>query len=110
MQMSENNRFLSFALDLAHVKFDVWNGPKRYLIHPPRAAPSVNKWHILSVPKLTPAYGLSDFSADSNFIASKTNTYTNNTNKKRNNNNQKKPNKMLKIKLEKLAITIKEAE
>ena len=27
MQMSENNRFFSFALDLAHVKFDVWNGP-----------------------------------------------------------------------------------
>ena len=28
MQMSENNRFFSFALDSAHVKFDVWNGPK----------------------------------------------------------------------------------
>ena len=27
MQMSENNRFSSFALDSAHVKFDVWNGP-----------------------------------------------------------------------------------
>ena len=28
MQMSENNRFFSFALDSAHVKFDVWTGPK----------------------------------------------------------------------------------
>ena len=28
MQMSENNRFFSFALDSAHVKFDVLNGPK----------------------------------------------------------------------------------
>ena len=28
MQMSENNRFFSFALDSAHVKFDVWNGPE----------------------------------------------------------------------------------
>ena len=27
MQMSENNRFFSFALDSAHVKFDVWTGP-----------------------------------------------------------------------------------
>ena len=27
MQMSENNRFFLFALDSAHVKFDVWNGP-----------------------------------------------------------------------------------
>ena len=27
MQMSENNRFFSFALDSAHEKFDVWNGP-----------------------------------------------------------------------------------
>ena len=27
MQMSENNRFFSFALDSAHVKFDAWNGP-----------------------------------------------------------------------------------
>ena len=27
MQMSENNRFFSFALDSAHVKFDVWNWP-----------------------------------------------------------------------------------
>ena len=27
MQMSENNRFLSFALDSAHVKCDVQNGP-----------------------------------------------------------------------------------
>ena len=30
MQMSENNRFFSFALDSAHVKFDVWTGPKRH--------------------------------------------------------------------------------
>ena len=28
MQMSENNRFFSFALDSAHVKCDVSNGPK----------------------------------------------------------------------------------
>ena len=28
MQMSENNRFFSFALNSAHVKFDVLNGPK----------------------------------------------------------------------------------
>ena len=28
MQMSENNRFFSFAIDSAHVKFDVWTGPK----------------------------------------------------------------------------------
>ena len=27
MQMSENNRFVSFALDSAHVKCDVYNGP-----------------------------------------------------------------------------------
>ena len=27
MQMRENNRFFSFALDSAHVKFDVWTGP-----------------------------------------------------------------------------------
>ena len=31
MQMRENNRFFSFALDSAHVKFDVWTGPKTYL-------------------------------------------------------------------------------
>ena len=29
--MSENNRFFSFALDLAHVKFDVWNGPNTFI-------------------------------------------------------------------------------
>ena len=29
MQMSEDNRFFSFALDSAHDKFDVWNGPKK---------------------------------------------------------------------------------
>ena len=28
MQISENNRFFSFALVLAHVKCDVLNGPK----------------------------------------------------------------------------------
>ena len=28
MQVRENNRFFSFALDLAYVKFDAWNGPK----------------------------------------------------------------------------------
>ena len=28
MQMSENIRFFSFALDSAHEKFEVWNGPK----------------------------------------------------------------------------------
>ena len=28
MQMSENNRFFSFALDSAHVEFDVWTGPQ----------------------------------------------------------------------------------
>ena len=28
MQMSENKRFISFALDSAHVKFDVWNRPE----------------------------------------------------------------------------------
>ena len=28
MQMRENNRFFSFALDSAHVKCDVWNAPK----------------------------------------------------------------------------------
>ena len=27
MQMRENNRFFSFALDAAHVKCDVYNGP-----------------------------------------------------------------------------------
>ena len=27
MQMSENNRFFSFALDSAHEKVDVWTGP-----------------------------------------------------------------------------------
>ena len=30
MQMSENNRFFSFALDSVHEKFDVWNRPKIY--------------------------------------------------------------------------------
>ena len=30
MKMSENNRFFSFALDSAHVKFDVWTRP--YLV------------------------------------------------------------------------------
>ena len=33
MQMSENNRFFSFALDSAHVKFDVWNGPYIFSAH-----------------------------------------------------------------------------
>ena len=28
MQKSENNRFFSFALDSANVKFNVWNGPE----------------------------------------------------------------------------------
>ena len=34
MQMSENNRFFSFALDSAHVKFDVSNGPesRRFIV------------------------------------------------------------------------------
>ena len=28
MQMDENNRFFSFALNSTYVKFDVWNGPQ----------------------------------------------------------------------------------